>query len=60
MIRAKKRGTRWQGQYQFAGYWFPVKRGARLRTFGSIKAAREAAEKEYNSLRASKRTVASD
>jgi hypothetical protein len=43
-VRAKKVGAKWRGEYNFGGYWFPVKRSFRVVTFGSAKAAREAAE----------------
>jgi hypothetical protein len=41
--RARKRGSRWQGQFRFGGYWFALKRHGRLVTFHSAKAARTAA-----------------
>ena len=50
-VRATKRGTRWEGQFRFGGYWFFVKRGGRAVTFASADAARRAAEKAMPSRR---------
>ena len=41
--RARKRGSRWEGQFRFGGYWFPVKRSSRIVTYSSAIAARAAA-----------------
>lgn len=43
-VRAKKVGSKWRGEYNFGGCWFPVKRSFRVVTFKTSKAAREAAE----------------
>ena len=42
-VRARKRGSRWEGQFRFGGYWFPVKRQEQVLTYASADAARAAA-----------------
>jgi hypothetical protein len=52
-VRARSKGNRWQADYKFGGYWFPLKSRERLRSFASAEAARKAAGKEgsrYNRI----------
>ncbi len=44
-VRSKKRGDRYEGQFQVGCYWFPVKKGGRVVTYATAAAAREAAAK---------------
>lgn len=46
-VRARRVGAKWRGEYNWGGCWFQVRNcGAigRVVTFGTAKAAREAAE----------------
>lgn len=45
MVRSRKRGDRFEGQFQFGTYWFSVKRRGRVVTFATPDAARKAAAK---------------
>lgn len=44
-VRSVKRGDRYEAQFQFGTYWFPVKKSGRVVTFASSAAARAAADK---------------
>lgn len=44
-VRSVKRGARFEAQFQFGSYWFPVKKRGRAVTFATPAAAREAAAK---------------
>lgn len=45
MVRAKKRGDRYEAQFQVGCYWFSVVKRGRVVTYATADAARSAAAK---------------